>query len=146
MAEDNLKDFTANWVIFGLLFFALVTFAITFMYNNNPTAGLGEDAEAIFGAAENTIESKLYEAPSDADTLLNVTANTNPEASDLGSRDSVASSYSLFGSGRSFFDSMKLFVSWIFSGTIGQMLLAVIGGILGFTGVYFIIKLIRNGI
>jgi len=81
-----------------------------------------------------------------ADVILNITANTNPEASELGSRDSVAAAYETKATATGFFSSMKLLISWIVVGEMGKMLLAVFGGIVGFLSVYFIVKWIRNGI
>lgn len=145
MAEENIKDFTINWIVLGLLGFCLISFAITFMYNNNPI-GLGDSAEGIFTQTQSNLSTRLYQTPTDADKVLNITANTNPEAGDLGSRDSVASSYSVSGTGRGFFETIKIFIAWVFVGEMGAMLVAVFGGLIGFLAVYFIVKWIRNGI
>lgn len=145
MAEDNIKDFTINWIIIGLLFFAMISFAITFMYNNNPL-GFDDDTSAKFSTVNNNLSSKLSRIETDSDTVLNITATTNPEASDLGSRDSVASAFQTRASSTGFFNSVKIFIGWIFVGELGKMLLAVFGGIFGFTSLYFLYKWIRNGI
>lgn len=145
MAEENLKDFTINWVIVGLLLFCLISFTTMFMYNNNPI-GLNDGTGEVFSQTNQNLTSKLYRVQQDSDKVLNITANTNPEASDLGSRDSVASSYSAQGTSMGFFDSMKVFISWVFVGEIGQMLIVVFSGIIGFTAFFLIYKWIRNGI
>lgn len=145
MSEENIKDFTINWIVLGLLGFCLISFAISFMYNNNPI-GLGDSAEGIFTQTQSNLSTRLYQTPADADKVLNITANTNPEAGDLGSRDSVASSYSVSGTGRGFFETTKIFIAWVFVGEMGQMLVAVFGGLIGFLAVYFIVKWIKNGI
>lgn len=145
MSEENIKDFTMNWIVLGLLGFCLISFAISFMYNNNPI-GLGDSAEGIFTQTQSNLSTRLYQTPTDADKVLNITANTNPEAGDLGSRDSVASSYSVSGTGRGFFETIKIFIAWVFVGEMGAMLVAVFGGLIGFLAVYYIVKWIRNGI
>jgi len=83
----------ANWIS-DVLFKSL--FATIFMYNNNPT-GLGDDANGTFGNTYNRLNSQLLSSSESSDTLLNITSNTNPEVSDLGSRDSVSTSYSATG-------------------------------------------------
>ncbi len=145
MAEDNIKEFTINWIIVGLLMFSLISFTLTFMYNNNPL-GLDSDSQEILGSSQSSISTRLYKTPNDADKVLNITATTNPEVGELGSRDSVATAYSLAGTGKGFFESLKLFISWIIVGDMGKMLLAVFGGIIGASAGYYIFKYIRNGI
>jgi len=145
MAEENLKEFTSNWIIIGLLAFCLMTFTISFMYNNNPL-GLGDDADSKFSNTIGNLSGNLYKMETNSDSVLNITANTNPEASELGSRDSVASAFKQRESAMGFFTSMKIFFSWVFVGEMGKMLLSVFAGLIGFTSVYFIIKWIRNGV
>lgn len=145
MAEENIKDFVINWMIIGLLITCLISFAVAFMFNNNP-GGFGDDSDSIFSNTNTGIQSRLLESSDNADVALNITANTNPEASDLGSRDSVATSYELAGNSKSYWEGSKEILSWVFSGDIGKMLLAVFGGIIGYLSVYYIIKFIRNGI
>jgi hypothetical protein len=145
MAEENIKEFTINWITVGLLTFCLMSFAVTFMFYNNPI-GLGDNADSVFSQTTTNLSGRLTSSDVDADKVLNITANTNPEASELGSRDSVASAYQTKGTGTGFFESMKIFIAWVFVGSMGQMLISVLGGIVGFTSVYFIVKWIRNGI
>jgi len=144
MPEDNFKEFTINWIVIGLLFFCLTTFAVSFMYSNNPT-GLGDTQIDQLEVASTAMENNLLELETNADTILNITANTNPEASELGSRDSVASAYKQKETATSFFASSKQFLAWVFVGELGQMLITIIGGILGFLSIYFLIKWIRTG-
>ena len=144
MAEENLKDFTINWLVFGLLFTSLIGFSISFMLNNNPM-GLGDDASSIFGDSYNSYNSQLLNSPEDANKLLNITAQTNPEVSDLGSRDSVASAYGAQASSKQYWDASKQMISWVFSGDIGKMLISVLGGIIAFLSFYYIYKFIRQG-
>ena len=144
MAEENLKDFTINWTVFGLLLFSLIGFSISFMVNNNPT-GLGDDANSIFGSTYSNYSSKLTNSPEDANTLLNITSQTNPEVSDLGSRDSVASAYESKASAKQYWDASRQLFSWIFSGDIGKMLLLVLVGIFASLSFYYIVKWIRQG-
>lgn len=144
MAMDNLKDFSNEWVLFGLLFFCLASFSLAFISNNNPTA-MGDSYDKISGYNTN-IQSNLIDLDDDTDALLNITSNTNPEAGDLGSRDSVATSYGITGTGKSFFTNTKAFMQWIIGDTVGKILIVVIGGIIGLMSLYFITKWIRNGI
>ncbi len=143
MVDDNIKKFTVSWVLFGVLFFSLLSFAITFMFNNNPS-GLG-DAGDVFETTQTGLSSKLFEVPPDSNALLNITAKTNPEESFLGSRDSVATSYGLTDTGQGFFESAKIFMSWVITGTAGTMLISVFGGLFSIVALYWIIKFIRTG-
>ena len=145
MADEGLKDFTVTWITGGLLVFCLLAFAITFIYNNNSDA-LNDGTEDIFNDGYTNFSNKLVATSEDSNSLLNITANTNPEVSDLGSRDSVAVGYSSTGSATSFFSSSKKLISWVFSGTSGTILLGVIGGLVGLLGVFFIWRFIKNGL
>ena len=144
MAEDNLKDFTVNWMVIGLLSFCLLSFALTFIYNNNPT-GLNEGTESILSDTHSTLSNQLIASDEDSETLLNITANTNPEASQLGSRDSVAVSYGARGTGVSYWTSTKTLLGWVFSGTSGKILLGFFSGVIGFFSLFYIIKFIKQG-
>lgn len=146
MSEENMKDFTINWIVTGLLLFSLIAFTTFFMLNNNPDYGLNDGTDNIFSAASGNISSRLLEVSNDADIVSNITANTNPEVSDLGSRDSVASAYSMKGTGTGYWEGSKTLLAWIFSGAIGEMLIVIFGGIIGFLAFYYIVKFIRNGI
>ena len=148
MADQNIKDFTINWIVFGFLFLSLVVFAMTFMANNNPT-GLGS-SQRYFDDTNATLTSRLIELPAEGDELLNITSKTNPEVSFLGSRDSIATGYKLIGSGRGFFESSKIFIAWIFTddegnNEVGGMLLVVFGGLFSMVALYWIFKWIRTG-
>lgn len=144
MAEDNLKDFTINWAIIGLLFVCLITFTIVFMANNNPN-GLTDGSSDILTSTNTYMNSSLYEIEPNSDELLNITSKTNPEASYLGSRDTVGTSYGTYATGSSFWTSAKTMIGWIFTGEVGKVLLITIGGLIGFLGVYFITKWVRTG-
>jgi len=145
MVEDNIKDFTISWVVIGFLLFCLLSFTFTFMLSNNPI-GLGTEANAVLSATSTNLSGKLLRVEEEADNLLNITSKTDPEVSQLGSRDSVASAFKQRESAMGFFTSMKIFFSWVFVGEMGKMLLSVFAGLIGFTSVYFIIKWIRNGV
>jgi len=141
MGNNNLSDFTIQWVFFGLLFFCLLSFAVIFVANNNTTA---------FGTSQSkfntsSIQSELISTDDKIDPLLNITASTNPEASDLGSRDSVAVSYGLKGSSKGFIQSTQMFMGWIFTGTAGNIIISVFVGLFSITSLYFITKWIRQG-
>ena len=144
MAEAGLKDFSVNWVQFGLLFFCLMSFAVAFMATNN-SGGLGEEMDRVFSRSITNFNNSLTQTGEDSDTLLNITANTNPEDSYLGSRDSVATSYGVTGISGGFFTKFKIFLKWIMSGEVGNMLLSVFGGLFGLMSLYYIYKWIRTG-
>jgi len=143
LGDENLKDFTTNLIIGGLLMFCLLAFAITFVFNNNTTALDGGTGD-IFSTSYNNISSNLYESPNNSNELLNITANTNPEISQLGSRDSVAVSFQTKGSATSYFEQSKLLISWVFSGTVGKILLGVFGGLIGFLSMFYIWRFVRG--
>lgn len=143
MAEENLKDFTINWILTGFLMFSLVTFAVTFMYNNNPT-GLG-DTGSILAGSEAGFSTQLLGVSEDSDRILNITSNTNPEVSLLGSRDSVATSFEARGSVTGYWEASKSLLGWTFSGTAGKMIMSVFAGIIGFLSYFYIAKHIRTG-
>jgi len=144
MADESLKDFTVGWVLTGLLLTSLLTFTIIFMYNNNPI-GLGDDASYIFNSSQTDLNTQLYQVDSDSNELLNITSKSNPEASFLGSRDSVATSYGLRGGAVSNWQKIKIFMAWVLTGDIGKMLITVFSGIIGTISLYYITKWIRNG-
>ena len=144
MADENLKDFAVNWTIFGLLLFSLLSFTFIFMQNNNPIA-LNDGANEVLLQTQSNVSSNLYEIEGDTDDLLNVTANTNPEVSFLGSRDSVATAYNTAGTGQSMWTSTKVLIGWVFTGDAGKILLSVFAGLMGFLMIYFITKWIRIG-
>lgn len=145
MADENLKDFSVGWVQMGVVLFCLISFATLFMLNNNPI-GLGEDASAQLGLTSGNISSNIFQITNESDALLNISANTNPTEGYLGSRDSVATSYGIMGAAQGFFTSTKTLISWVFSGIVGQMLLAIFGGLFSIVALYYITKWVRNGI
>lgn len=121
-----------------------MTFTTIFFAANNEI-GLGVEAAEQLGITKNNLSSNIFEITDDTDLLLNVTANTNPTEGFLGSRDSVASSYGITDIASGFFNSMKTFLSWIFFGLVGQMLLAIFGGLFSLYALYFIWKWVRTG-
>lgn len=145
MAEEGLKDFTVNWILGGFLMFCLLAFAISFMLDNNPTGLDGDGTGQMFDNTNNNLSTTLTATPDSADNILNVTSNTNPEVSDLGSRDSVSASFEAKGSATTYWENSKTLISWVFSGTIGSLLLGVIGGLMGFLSLFYIWRFIRSG-
>lgn len=144
MADSNLKDFTINWMVTGFLMFSLIAFATAFMFNNNPL-GLGDDGDAVFNSTQSGLSLQLSGSPESSDTILNITSNTNPEISELGGRDIVATSYEAKASGTNYWETGKILISWVFSGTIGKMMLSVFAGMIGFLSYFYIMKHIRTG-
>lgn len=144
MAVRDLNSFTLHAVTTGLLLTCLLFFAISFIYSNNPN-GLGDETQFVFENASGDNYASLIETPSDSNVLLNITSNTNPEVSDLGSRDSVSTSYSATGTAKNSFKNSRILISWVFSGTSGKLLLGVFSGIIGLLAYFFIYKHIRQG-
>ena len=144
MALNNLRDFSTQALVGSLLMVLLLSFAISFMYYNNPN-GLGTDTDSIFSETYANSSGLLLESSSDSDVLLNITANTNPEASDLGSRDSVATSYESQGTIREKIDAAKNLIGWVFSGATGKLLLVTLGGLVGMLLYFLGFKHIRTG-
>jgi len=145
MADDGLKDFTINWILGGFLLFCLLAFSITFVYNNN-TSALDDGTGTIFSTSYTNFSNTLTSSSQDSNTLLNVTSNTNPEISDLGSRDSVAVSFGAKGGATSYWEASKTLFFWVFSGTSGSIMLGVFGGLIGILAMFFIWRFVRNGI
>lgn len=145
MAEQNAKDFAINWIFIGVLFTALLTFAVNFMVDNNASNGFTAGTENIFNTTRANTANVLIQTQEQSNVLLNVTANTNPEASYLGSRDSVATSFRIIGQQKNIFETAKPLILWIFSGVLGQFILALLGGVFSFLAIYFIWKWIKQG-
>lgn len=145
MATDTLKDFTVQWVLFGLLFVCLLIFAINFIVDNNPSA-LNENMGDILGDTSKNLTNRLIGLPEDSNIVLNVTAKTNPEESYLGSQDTVSTGYKYHGTAKDLFQSSVSFFKMMLGDTSGTIVLAVVGGLLGFLGVYLIYKWIKAGI
>jgi hypothetical protein len=144
MTEENIKDFAINWVIFGLLLTCLISFTLTFMYSNNPI-GLNDGSEDILNSTYLDLEGGLEEIEGDTNELLNITSKTNPEVSFLGSRDSVATAYKTAGSAKSNWEDTRTLIRWVFSGDVGEKMIGIFAGLIGFLLIYFITKLIRIG-
>lgn len=148
MAMNNLKDFNLEWITFGLLFFCMMTFTLLFMAGNNEEGLLdssGNDISGKFSDYQSEMSNTLIETEEDSNSLLNITAQNNPEESFLGSKDSVPTSYGTLSSAKKFFSQTKLFLNWMLAGTTGSILISVFVGMFGFTALYFITKWIRQG-
>lgn len=142
MAAQNLKEFLTENIAMGLLFFSLMTFAILFMANNSPDA-LGGTQDILNGSTSR-VQSHLLAIEGDNNILLNISAQQDPEVSDLGSKDSVATSYGMMEMTKNFMVDVKLFMGFIFMGTVGQIIVAVFGGLFGIYSLYFIYNWIRG--
>jgi len=143
MVVTNLKEFNNQWILFGFLFFVLIIFTISFMANNS-LEGLG-DTQAKFDSFKSNSQGNLISMTNTSNKLLNISAQNNPEISNLGSKDSVATSFGVFGNAKRFLTTSLLFISWMFVGTSGQIIVAVIAGMFGLSALYFITKWIRQG-
>lgn len=139
---DNIKDFALTWILAGLLGFSMITFTLLFVFNNNPSA-LGENEEQLNIIREN-LSSSLTELEGDMDVKINSSAQLNSEDMVLGTASASSTSYGFFGSSQDTWTTIKLMMSWVFAGTFGQVVIRVLGGIIGLVGLYYIIKLIRS--
>ena len=153
MSSQNLKEFSVEWALIGLLFFSLIAFASTYVYNNSPGA-LGYAGDKLVGYG-NGINSSLMSLEHESNVLLNISSQSDPEVSDWGSKDSVATSYGLMGTAKDQSQNILPFVKWILSPNsdseggatlVSVMLISVLAGLLGITALYYITKWIRNGI
>jgi len=143
MALNNLKDFSIEWILFGMLFVCLMSFGTMFMTENNPE-GFGS-TQGKFDAYKSNMSSALVVVEGDSNSLLNISAQNDPEVSELGSKDSVATSYGIMGGARAFLSSFKLFLTWIVPGAVGLMIASIIAGMFSLVALYFITKWIRQG-
>lgn len=142
MAMQDIKDFTIHWVTFGFLFFALMIFVLTFIYNNNPTALNGQ--EALFETSSNNFSSNLLEFEQDLNANINTSAILTSSNTEIGAGASSATSYSFFSTGKDNWKGTKGFISWIFSGLVGKIIISVLGGMIGVIALFYIIKLLRS--
>lgn len=142
MTEDNIKDFTLTWILTGVLIFALLTFALIFAYNNNPSA-LGENEQQII-ILKGNFSNSLQEIEGDMNTEFNTSAELNSEDNSVGTASASSTSYNFAGTGQSKWTIIKQMIAWIFAGDFGQMVIKIISGIFGLVALYYAIKLIRG--
>ena len=142
MADQDIKDFTVNWVLVGLLVFSLLGFTMVFLSSNNPNA-LG-DMESNFENTYTKFSNSLIEIELENQDQLEVSSELNSESAAVTTQGAASTSYSFMGSAKEFWQSSKVFLSWIFTGTMGNVLIAVISGLFGIIGLYYIIRLLRR--
>lgn len=142
MTEDNIKDFTLTWILAGVLIFSLLTFALIFTYNNNPSA-LGENEQQIT-VLKGNFSNSLQEVEGDMNTEFNTSAELNSEDTSVGTASASSTSYNFAGTGQSKWTIIKQMIAWIFAGTFGQIVIKIISGIFGLVALYYVIKLIRS--
>ena len=140
---DNLKEFSSMMALAALLFVSLLYFAVEFTADNNSDALQSSDSK--FQTFKSNVTSNLISTESEGNVLLNISAESDPEASELGSSDSVATAYGMAENSGNFFDNLRLFFVWVFPGTAGYIVITVIAGLFAFSLVYFITKWIRVG-
>jgi hypothetical protein len=144
MADDTLSGFTTNVMLGGLLLTCLLGFAITFMYNNNPT-GLNDGTDTVLNASYASQGASLETISSESNDMLEVVKDTNPETSQLGSRDIVATGMSASNQAFSKWNQAKQLITWVFTGDAGSMLLVCLGGLFALTIYFLVTKHIRLG-
>ena len=142
MAVDNIKDFGVMYILAAFLFMALLYFAIGFTDENNPDA-LGVSGDKLEGF-RGEFQSSLIETREAGNNLFNISAESDPEVSILGSRDSVATAYEYEGNSGNFFDKIGRFFEWVIPGSDGAIIMAVLGGIFAFSLAWYGFKAIRG--
>lgn len=141
MAVDNIKDFSINFILYGLLFLALSTFTIIFLSQNNPNAINPELMNLIENSSSDS-QGKLVALNETGDVMLNITSYTDPEASYLGSKDQVATAYKMAGSSKESWEASKKMLSVVIPDV---KIIIIFSSIILFSMIYFIIKLLRLG-
>ena len=79
----------------------------------------------------------------ETDSVLNLSAEMDPKIT-IRFKESVSSSFSIFGSGKSIWTQSISLFSWVFQGDVGKILIVTIGGIIGLLGIYYISKFVRG--
>jgi len=141
MANKNLKDFTSNWILLGLLGFALLSFAIIFTANNNPNA-FGSTS-GVFSNTSSQLNSNLVRVQSSSNNASKINSIKNSLESSGTKTVSASTSNNYFNSGKSFWRSLVALISYVFSGTLGKILIGVLGGLIAYEAIYWIIVLGR---
>lgn len=141
MASDNIKDFSINLILYGLLFVALSTFTVIFISENNPNAISPELMNLVNGSSSES-QSRLVELNEESNVMLNITSYTDPEASYLGSKDQVATAYNMTGSAKRSWESSKSVLSVVIQ---DPKIIIIFSSIILFSMVYFILKFLRTG-
>jgi len=143
MAENNLKGLSIQWILFGVLFLSMMIFAGDFILNNNSGAlgPIGDNFENI----RSSMQTNLVDTEDSANLILNTTSENNPEVSDQGSKDSVGSSYGIFGIAKTIFTSFTAFFVLILPGNSGLVLIQILTGALFLIAAMYIYKYIRSG-
>lgn len=141
MASDNIKDFSINLILYGLLFVALSTFTVIFISENNTNAISPELMNLVNGSSSES-QSRLVELNEESNVMLNITSYTDPEASYLGSKDQVATAYKMTGSAKRSWESSKSVLSVVIQ---DPKIIIIFSSIILFSMVYFILKFLRTG-
>ena len=142
MADQNIKDFTVNWILFGVLFFSLMFFSLSFVFNNNSDA-LGE-YKANYDIYSANISSNLLELEGDSNEQINISAIIESEDLELGSRVAASNSYGFMSSARNYWSGTKEFTALMFEGTAGQIITGVFSGLFLIIALFFIFRLGRT--
>ncbi len=142
MAVNNIKDFGVMFILAAFLFTSLLYFATGFTDQNNPDA-LGS-IDSKFEDFKGDFQSTLIDTREEGNNLFNISAESDPEVSILGSRDSVATAYQYEGNSGNFFDKIGLFFEWVIPGSNGVIIMSVLGGIFAFSLAWFGFKAIRG--
>jgi len=143
--ENNLSDLVITWSLAGLLLFSLLMFTAGFVSKNGQYA-LSDGSGDIFNSTSADINNRLYTLEGDSKNVSEITSSTDPEKSYLGSKDSVTTAYTTYGSAKSVFQSTQILFSYVFGSAVGKIILMILGALLTFTGIMLIIKLIRQGV
>jgi hypothetical protein len=142
MASEDLKSFTITWILFGLLALCLIVTALNLFSNNNSGALTGKYHD-LLNETQEDLKIKIYDVNKQSENSLNSTGYTNPEISQLGSKDQVATAFNMMGSSKAMWTSAKNMIGIIIADN--PIILIIFGGIIIFSAIFLIIKLIRVG-
>jgi hypothetical protein len=142
MADETLGDFVINYLLFGLLLFGLIGSTLYLISMNNEEA-ISPEYFSTLNKTKNNIGISFVSSSATADSILNSTSYTDPEASYLGSKDQVASAYNIMGTGKGMWAQSKLMLNVLFSSN--PEIIWIFGAFIVFSAVLLIYKFVRTG-
>jgi len=138
MAGKDISSFFITWTIIGFFAIALISFTVLFPTFQGRDDIFGNDTRLTI--IKNTLITNL---PGDLDTVnanLNQTAYFDNEASFRGDKSLISQAKSAYEIATATPKILYIYLSYIF-GDIGAIITIVIGSLLGFIGIYYVLKL-----
>jgi hypothetical protein len=142
MASEDLKKFAITWILFGTLALCLIITALSLFENNNSNALTGKYKD-LLNNTKDDLQIKIYDVDTQGKESFNTSSYTNPEISQLGSKDQVATAFNMMGSSTSMWNSAKSMIGIIIADN--PIILVIFGSIILFTAIFLIVKFIRIG-